>query len=133
MKKNDEVKVMDDSILENMVGSMHQNNQRMAYALKTLIDEVLELFPETPYEISNFNGRNTALDVTFELISSNQPDELYDLLFLATSDDRVQGVILEDDKVLVSLKADTRTQDIRRSFGLADALDILVENEGTSL
>lgn len=121
---------MDPGVRENAVGEARVNNPRDCWAIKTLVAEVDELFPETTYETSNVDGRNTALDVQFDLTGLVSDDRrLFALLLSAAdSDPRVDEVLTEDDSVLVSFKANARTQDDRASFGLSDAFDILVED-----
>lgn len=110
---------------------MATNTQRTAHGVKTLIAEVLELFPETPYEVSGYDGRNTALDVTFDLsnLDEGEQRQFMDLLSLVKSDIRVRGVITEEDSVLVEFRRSPRTQDSRDPFNLADAWSVLTESE----
>lgn len=124
---------MDSRITEAKVGSPSSNNERVCYAAKTLVAEAHELFPETPVEYSNPDGRNTMLDVSFDLtaLDTNEADELTALLELVKTDARVSDVIVENDTVLISFKASARTQDSRDSFGLADAWYVLTEGTET--
>lgn len=130
------VKPMDDGIREQAVGVPNANNRRVCYAIKTLVAEVLELFPETPVEYSNYDGRNTALDVTFDLTVLNADDRetLSTLLQLLgdraySEDQRIREVTYDDSAVLVSIISGPRTQDIREPFGLADAYVVLAEDD----
>jgi hypothetical protein len=118
---------MDPTTKEARVGTPAANNERACYAAKTLVAEVNELFPETPFEYSNHDGRNTALDVTFDLngMDNDAALDLHHVLGLIDSDARVAGVIVEDEAVLVSFRSSPRTQDLRDPFGLADALMVL--------
>lgn len=122
-------KPMDTSINEQTVGTPHANRQRNAYALVQLVDEVRSLFPETPYEFSNYNGRNTAMSVTFDMTGMDNDDAilLIELLALIKADTRVLDVIEDDGQVLVDLFPSPRYQDIRDSFHLADAYTVLTE------
>lgn len=128
-----ERKEMDPSAREVSVPEVHVNNQRLAYALETLIAEVMELFPETLHEVSNYNGRNVALDVRFH--SEDDFDDLSTLLRLVADDARVAEVLVDEDDsyVLVALRPNPRTQDLRDPFNLGDALLVLAENEEGSL
>lgn len=99
----------------------HVNSERTAYALKTLVSEVLELFPETPHEFSERNGRNTALAVTFDVtpLDLDERDKFASLLSLAKADDRVEEVIVDEEGlVCVRLVNSHRTADIRDPFDL---------------
>src|SRR5690606_4954535 len=53
-------------------GAPANNNKRACYAIKTLVDEVGDLFPEITHQLSNYDGRNTALDVSFDLTGLDQ-------------------------------------------------------------
>lgn len=124
---------MDPSLREDVVGAPAVNSQRVCWAAKTLVAEVEELFPETPVEYSNHDGRNTALDVTFDLttLDKNERADLVALLSLfdLDADPRIDAIIVGGghmaDQVLVSFHANPRTQDSRAPFGLGDALDVL--------
>lgn len=122
---------MDNSAPEAAIGTVRVNNHRMCWAMQTLIAEVEALFPETNYETSNIDGRNTAHDVTFDL-SMLAPHEVNDLSILLTAldgDERVRDTIAQDDMVLVSFVANARLKDKRDPFRLADAYDVLTEDE----
>lgn len=105
------------------------NNQRPCWAIKTLVAEVHSLFPETPVEFSNYNGRNTALDVSFDLTTLDNDDaiSLIEALALTQNDERVVGVVSEDGALLVSMRANPRTQDSREPFGVVQAYGILTD------
>jgi len=122
-------KPMDMSAPEADAPVVATNNQRTCKAIKTLVAEVLHLFPETPYEVSNYNGRNTGLDVTFDLTTLDSQDrtDLISLLWVAEVDPRVATVDAEDGMVLVSMQASPRVHDGIGSFGLNDAYLILVD------
>lgn len=125
---------MDPSILESVTGTAKPNRKRRAYALHTLINEVLDLFPETTYEVSGYDGLNAALDVQFYVEHAG----LAALLWLVESDERVREVISElaagqdggGEEFLVSLKPNARTKDSREPFGLAAAWEILADQYG---
>jgi hypothetical protein len=123
--------VMDPSIRENPVGKMAVNAGRACWAAKTLVAEVLELFPETPVEYSNPDGRNTALDVSFDTTVHDTLDGelLATVLDLSRSDSRIKDIDGEDGQVIVSFKSNPRTQDSREPFGLGDALLVLDEEQ----
>ena len=122
---------MDAGAREQAVGTPATNHRRACYAAKTLVAEVLDLFPETAYEYSHYNGRNTALAVTFDLTSVAAPedDTLAALLELTNTDVRVWHVTVEDGQVLVMFRGSAVLQDDRSPFGLADALDVLEGQE----
>lgn len=128
-KAEDKTGPMDDSVKEATVGTAATNAPRQCWALKTLVSEVQILFPETPYEVSNIDGRNTALDVQFDLttLDSQERADLIVLLLSLDEDPRVAEVMGEDGLVLISFKSNALTQDDRTPFGLADAYQILIE------
>lgn len=121
---------MDPAVREAAVPVTSTNKPRDCWAIKTLVAEVTSLFPETSHETSNYDGRNTALDVTFDL-SMVEPgpdlDGLIDLLVLVESDERVREVIIDGSLALVSFRPGPRTQDIRDPFDLDKAWDVLCE------
>lgn len=110
-------------------GTPATNTVRVCWAAKTLVEEFTELFPETPVEYSGPDGRNTMLDVTFDItaVPDTERDGATALLELVQTDERVQWVIAAEDGVLVSFRSSARTQDSRYSFGLADAWDVLTD------
>lgn len=126
---------MDPAIHEETVAPMVTNHERVCYAARTLASEVEALFPETPVEYSNVDGRNTALDVTFDLtvLDEADRDDLTRVLNLVDSDPRVDLVIAggaeHEGQVLVSFKSSLRTQDSREPFGLADAFSVLIDSD----
>lgn len=125
---------MDPSVQEG-AAKKHQNEPRSVYALDTLVEEVKALFPETTYEVSNFDGRNAAHDVQFQITSEADNAALPELLGLAipASDPRVEEILLdaEDGLLLVSFYKNARVQDSREPFGLNDAWAILGEEDGS--
>lgn len=123
---------MDDTVHEARVGAPKTNTQRQCWAAKTLAAEVLDMFPETPVEYSNYDGRNTALDVSFDLTGLDSQDRADMLTVLSLLDDsaynedqRIREVTAEDGQVLVSFRSSARTQDSREPFGIADAMSVL--------
>jgi hypothetical protein len=119
---------MDTSVREALVGTPASNTKRTCHAIKQLVAEVAGLFPETPVEYSNYDGRNTALDVTFDMSVFHSTGETLfaSLLSLVESDERVREVIDEDRKFLVGMVSSPRLQDSRAPFGLDDAYAVLV-------
>jgi hypothetical protein len=127
---------MDPTVTEAKVGTPKPNNQRACWAAKTLVAEVREVFPETPVEYSNYDGRNTALDVMFDLTGLD-PQDAHDLALVLellndtayNEDQRIDTVIAgggdQKGQVLVSFKSSPRTQDNREPFGILDALSVL--------
>jgi hypothetical protein len=146
-KKNDKTEApapMDPSVREESVGTPAVNASRPCWAAKTLVAEVNALFPETPVEYSNPDGRNTMLDVMFDLTTLD-PNDVYDLTTLLNLlddpaynvDPRIDSVIAGGQQhagqVLVAFKSNPRTQDSRDPFGLADALEVLAERDEAEL
>ena len=134
-KADTKTEPMDPTARENAVGAPRQNNRRICGAIKTLVAEVLDMFPETPVEYSNYDGHNAALDVTFDL-SVMDAGDVYDFTGLMTlfdfdADRRVDQVIREDDRLLVSMRPNARTKDLREPFGLAEAMAVLTEDADT--
>ena len=110
---------MDPGAKERLTPDPIQNRARTAKALRTLISEVLEVFPETPHEVSGANGWATALDVTFDvsgLVSEDRDDLLTVLNLIAESDHRVLGVYYEDDHALISLENNPKVYDTQTPF-----------------
>lgn len=125
---SDKREPMDATTRERLVGQPKTNRERNAYALDVLIEEVLALFPETTYEVSGRDGRNTALHVQFYA----EDEDLWTLLGLLDNDPRIEEVLFEesDRLVLVALRPNLRTQDSRDPFGLDDAYLTLTEEDG---
>jgi len=120
---------MDSDAPETTNAAPVTNRQRNAYAVDTLIAEVLEVFPETTYEVSGYNQFNTALHVAFHPDEFERVDEV---LALIEHDERVQEVIAEpsDHTILVALHPNLRLQDLRDPFNIAEAWAILAEKYG---
>ncbi len=124
--------MMDPSLREGVVGVPATNRQRVCYTIQTLVAEFSDLFPETPVEYSNYDGRNTALDVSFNLTvlpEDGTRQNAITLLYLVSEDERVKQVISEDDVMLVSVWPNPRTQDDRTPFNLGDAYLVLAGDE----
>jgi hypothetical protein len=102
-----------------------QARERNCYALNQLVKEVTALFPETSYEVSNRDGRGVAHDVQFQKVDGL--DTLLELLGdpAYNEDPRITEVIVDEEYVLVSFRANPRVQDDRSPFGLAEANAIL--------
>lgn len=136
MSRSDKkIEPMDASVKEARIGSALPNNARMCWAMKVLINEVNALFPEAAYEVSNYDGRNTAHDVVFDLtmLDSQDASDLATLFKAlgdpAMNDDRrIEQVIVEDGQALISFASNPRTQDDRTSFDLAGAHAVLTED-----
>lgn len=124
-------KPMDDGIRERSVGQAANNHQRVCGALKTLVAELEQMFPETPVEYSNYNRYNAALAVTFDLTALDGGDSVIfnDAIGLIKGDDRVAEVMTADyDQAYVEMRDWLRTCDNREPFGLADALVVLLDD-----
>lgn len=122
---------MDPTAREEAVATPATNAKRVCHAAKTLVAEVDALFPETTVEVSNFNGRNTALDVSFDLTSLDSEDAslLTRLISLTEDDNRVASVLVEDGQVLVAFHNNPRTHDSRESFDLLSAHTVLTARD----
>lgn len=120
----DKTEPMDPSVHERVTGIAHHPRERNAYALDTLITEVMDLFPETTYEVSGRDLRGVALHVQFFI----EHEGLAALLTLLDSDPRVEEVVRDDEEVLVALRSSARTQDSRDSFGLTEAWEVIAED-----
>lgn len=118
---------MDPSIREGRVGTPQVNTERPCWAISTLNEEVWALFPETPVEYSDVNGRNTALAVTYDLTALDGEDQTtaVGLLNLIAGDLRVEDVLVTSGAALVQMRPNPRTQDTRDPFGLSAALLIM--------
>lgn len=131
--KKTEKAEMDPTVPEHRNPVAAVNNERVCWALQTLVAEVQELFPETPVDYGNPDGRNTLLDGQFDLtaLDGEERADLASLLGLTEHDSRIETVVVEDDMVLVSIRSNPRTQDKRDPFGLGDALGIMADSEGS--
>lgn len=121
---------MDPTVTEAATGTPSANTARVCWALKTLVAEVDELFPEVPVEYSNYSPRNAALDATFDLTVLDEEDRRVLRQLLETVplvDERIDWAMTADDAVLVSMRGNARTQDRRDSFRLKLAYSLLAE------
>lgn len=110
---------MDPTFREDKTPVVASNRQRDCYALATLRMEVLDLFPETEWEVSEFDGRNVGHAITF---TTPEEESLSDLLLLIESDHRVSQVTLPViGQTRVEFHHSMRTQDSREPFNLAEA------------
>ncbi len=128
-----EPKPMDDSVREQAVGTPATNTQRVCWAVKTLVQEVTSLFPETEVTYGNYDGRNTALSATFDLIGLDEPDQSdFKTLLLALPIEehkRVASIEVLDNLVLVVMHPSARTKDIREPFALPEAWSLLTDDD----
>lgn len=126
-------KMMDPSIPEVAVAAPMHVQRRACWAVETLAEEVTALFPETAVEHSAYNGRNTALGVTFDCTMLDDEDWTVarKVIGLIPVDARVQEIVVDGDQraLYVEMFANARTQDSREPFGLADAYALLIETE----
>ncbi len=116
---------MDSGAPERDVAEPVSTHRRACYAVVTLTGEVLHLFPEAVYQVSNYNGRDVGLSVEFLA-----DQDLADLLSLLgdpahNADPRISQVIRDGDAVTISFHNRPRTYDLRDTFGLAEAWSIL--------
>jgi hypothetical protein len=103
------------------------NNRRACYAAKQLVKEVLDLFPETSYDYTSFNLRNTAITVCFD---TEEGSELEQLIRLVDADARVDAIVRDNhDRLAVDFYNRPRTYDIKDTFGLEDAWLVLTGDE----
>lgn len=126
-----EVKPMDDGNRERAVGESRPNRQRIAHALDVLVTEFRSVFPETAVEYSRYDGRNTALDVTFDCSMIDTPEQvvLAQVMELVSHDPRIEYVMPGGDQYVVGLFSNPRTQDNRDPFGFAGAWEALTEED----
>lgn len=128
----DKTAPMDDGAPESKTATPTTNSPRTCWAVKTLVAEFQNLFPETTVEYSNHDGRNTALSVTFDLTAIPE-DERTDAALLMellndpayNEDRRIEYVLIEDEQALVTMRSNPRTQDSREPFGLSEAYEVL--------
>jgi hypothetical protein len=109
---------------------MDMQTPRNCYAAETLLAEVQQLFPETCYKMADPDPRQTNLTVIFDLASTDAPADLHRLLALVATDERVAEVGRADgdgDGYFVRFISSARTQDLRDSFSLVEAWDIMNE------
>jgi hypothetical protein len=126
-------KMMDPSIPEASVAAPQANTGRPCWAIETLREEVQALFPETAIEYSAYNGRNTALGVTFDCAMLDDEDWTIarKAVGLIPVDARVQEIVVDGDQRIIyaAMYSNARTQDSREPFGLADAYALLIEGD----
>lgn len=106
-------------------GEVIETRLRVCYAAKQLIQEVIDLFPETIHETNTENMRNVQLGIDFVA----DEEGLAELLQLVSVDSRVASVVTEEGLVKVGFHNRPRTYDLRDSFGLADAWLVLIEED----
>lgn len=123
---------MDASFREDKIGTMATNHKRVCWALKTLISEIVEVFPETEnaVEYSDYDGRGAALTATIDLTVFDNDDDailFLQLIYLVGDDHRVYEVVPDEvtSSVAVTLKSNPRTQDLRTTFNVSPAWVIL--------
>lgn len=105
------------------------NRQRPCYALVTLVDEVVDLFPEVTSTYDGVDGRGAALQGVFDA-TDLEPEVREDFFFLLSSlenDPRVKDVVVDGSTLILGFHSNPRTQDSREPFNLGDALLVLVE------
>lgn len=128
MSKDEKFAPMDAGAPEVSNPVISPLRKRNAYALDTLIKEVAALYPEATATVSQYDGRNTALAVTFDVTES---EGLADLMELVSVDRRVLKVVTETldeiTQTLVVLHSAPRIQDLRDSFNLESAFLVLAE------
>lgn len=129
MSKNDKTpEPMDAGAPERSTGAAATNNQRVCYALVTLMNEIHALFDSVVPEYVEPDGRNTLLAVSLDL-SSMDDDDRIDLTALLSilSDSRIENVAVDEgeESAYIKIRSNPRTQDLRDPFGLADALLVL--------
>lgn len=124
-------KPMDPAIREEKVAVPTSNHQRVCWAVKTLVAEVLELFPETLNAFNDYDGRNTALSVSFDMtgLDAGGVYDLTTVLNAVAGDERVAEVLVDEAGGYVRMKSSPRTQDSRESFKLADVIMVLAEDD----
>jgi hypothetical protein len=109
------------------------HNKRVCYAAKTLVAEVQELFPEMPVDYADYDGRNTALTVSFDLtvLDGDERADAASLFVLVGGDLRVSSATVEEDVAMVSFTSNALTQDSREPFRINETW-LILDNEGTS-
>jgi hypothetical protein len=103
---------------------------RLCYALRTLVEEFTELFPETTYEVFDINGRNTALSVRFNLAAitdQEREDAAAALIRMLAGEPRVLESGVEAREGYVRFRPSARTQDNPETFSLRAAYEILID------
>lgn len=117
---------MDPSAPESLTPGVTVRKARLAYSVETLIEEVMDLFPETTYEPSDMNVWGARDGVTFV---TDGIDGLGDLLRLLASDTRVKEITSDSTEGLVDVQmhGSLRTMDSREPFGLSEIWGVLCE------
>lgn len=118
---------MDASVREDSIGHVHVNNERPCWAIKTLLAEVKDLFPETEnVVVHGYNERGVGLSVTFDLTTVDPA--VWELYGMLSEDTRVEEVVSDEGNCTVVFRNNARTQDLRDEFGLAEAWMILSDD-----
>lgn len=106
--------------------SVPPNRARPCWAIKRLVSEVSGVFPDIPTELSNYTGRNAALDVSFDtsVLDNDDAISLIEVLAMLNTDPRVETVVYDDptEAVLISMKSHPTTMDRPDPFGVDAAL-----------
>ena len=120
---------MDNTMPEGDAPVMYVPTPRNTYAMDQLIKEVLDLFPETSYEVSARNQRGVAFDVQFTPDTEHARDLMVLLSLLADEaynrDVRLLSIVADIEGVLVSFRNNPQIQDDPAPFGLAEAHAVL--------
>ena len=133
-KQEQQPEPMDPSVKEVAVAPATTYRERTAYALSTLLDEFTEVFPETEFEFTRRDGRNTALEVQITLPDEGDGLDTAAALLGAIVDERIEEIVVDKADRLASIAvwSNARTQDIRDTFALVDALLALLPEDGES-
>jgi hypothetical protein len=122
---------MDATIRETAEPVAALPNQRLAYAAKTLLAEVADLFPEMTYVEGERNGRGVLIGLVFEMasLSPRDADTVVALftLFDFNAEPRIADVTYDGEEQLLSVtfRNQPSIYDSRDLFGLSDALLVL--------
>lgn len=120
-KKNEP---MDTTLYEEKFPVPKENRKRVCWALKTLVSEIHEVFPETlnAVEYSDYDGRGAALTATIDLTVFDPDDTalFIQLMELVGGDSRIYEVVTDEEVVAlaVTLQSSPRTQDLRTTFNV---------------
>lgn len=113
---------MGGDLPEDRTGSSPAPVSRNVWAIDTLIEEVVALFPGTKYETGSPNVFNANMFVAFTPAEENEVDLHLLLLTLEEVDERIATVQSDGDgRVIVGIAANPVLRDSRKPFGVKDA------------
>lgn len=94
---------------------------RMRYALRTLVNEVAEVFPDAEFDIGGENALDVSHSVTFDDRVTEWVKEFSDIL---ATDPRIESISMFQDRLTITIKNSNRLADDASDFGITAAADV---------